>query len=164
MTVEGRLPGWLKIANPVIVALQRRGLAFGTMHVLTVPGRRSGKPRTTPVSPLTVDGRRYIIAGLEESDWVKNVRASGWAILARGRKEERVGFVELPVEERAQILREFPRKVPHGVQFFRQLYGVSADPEEFASLAPRCPVFRVEKLRPGANNYPQAVYTRKDKA
>ena len=60
MSVEARLPGWLKVANPVIVALQRRGLAVGTMHVLTVPGRKSGEPRTTPVSPLTVDGRRYI--------------------------------------------------------------------------------------------------------
>jgi deazaflavin-dependent oxidoreductase (nitroreductase family) len=161
MSVEGRLPGWLKVANPVIVALQRRGLAVGTMHLLTAPGRRSGKPRTTPVSPLTVDGRRYIIAGLEGADWVKNVRASGWAILARGRHEERVGLVELPVGERAPILREFPRKVPHGVRFFRRLYGVSADPEEFAALAPRCPVFRVEGWRPGAG-YSQAAGTRKE--
>ncbi len=65
MSLETRLPGWLKVANPVIVALQRRGLAVGAMHVLTVPGRRSGEPRTTPVSPLTVDGRRYIVADLE---------------------------------------------------------------------------------------------------
>src|SRR3712207_6049138 len=98
MSAKARLPRWLKVANPVIVALQRRGLTIGTMHLLTVPGRRSGEPRTTPVSPLTVAGRRYIIAGLEGADWVKNARASGWAILARGRKEERVGLVELPVE------------------------------------------------------------------
>jgi deazaflavin-dependent oxidoreductase (nitroreductase family) len=163
MSVEARLPGWLKVANPVIVALQRRGLAVGTMHLLTVPGRRSGKLRTTPVSPLTVDGRRYIIAGLEGADWVKNVRASGWVVLARGRKEERVGLVELPVEERAPILREFPRKVPHGVPFFRQLHGVSADPEEFTALAPRCPVFRIEVRRPGAN-YSQTAEARKGNA
>jgi F420H(2)-dependent quinone reductase len=151
MSVETRLPGWLKVANPVIMAPPRRGLAVGTMHVLTVPGRRSGEPRTTPVSPLTVDGRRYIIAGLEGADCVKNVRASEWAILARGRKEERVGLVELPVEERSPILREFSREVPHGVQFFRQLHGVSGDPEEFTALAPRCPVFRVEGWRPAAD-------------
>jgi len=149
MSPETRLPGWLKVANPVIVALQRRGLAVGTMHVFTVPGRRSGEPRTTPVSPLTVDGRRYIVAGLEGADWVKNVRASGWAVLARGREEQRVRLVELPVEERAPILREFPREVPHGVQFFRQLHGVSGDPEDRGSgsavpgvpgrgVAPRC--------------------------
>jgi hypothetical protein len=93
-----------------------------------------------------VDGQRYIVGGLERADWVKNVRAAGWGILARGRKAERVRLVELPVEERASILREFPRKVPHGVQFFRRLYGISGDPEEFASLAPRCPVFRTERI------------------
>jgi hypothetical protein len=117
-----RLPGWLKVANPVIVALQRLGLAIGTMRVLSVPGRTSGKLRTTPVSPLIVDGKRYIIGGLAEADWVKNARAAGWGILAQGRKQERVALVELPVEERAPILREFPVKVPRGVQFYQQLY------------------------------------------
>lgn len=143
----GRLPRWLGPANRVIIALQHRGVVIGTMRLLSVPGRKSGKMRTTPVSPLTVEGRRYIVGGLEGADWVKNARAAGWGILARGRKEEKVSLVELPVEERASILREFPQKVPHGVQFFRQLYGVSGDPEEFAALAPLCPVFRVEEAR-----------------
>ena len=144
MSEEVGLPRWLEVANSVIVALQRLGLVIGTMRLLSVPGRKSGRLRTTPVSPLTVDGRRYIVAGYEGSDWVKNVRASGWGILARGRKEERVTLVELPVEERGFVLRRFPREVPHGIQFFRHLYGVSGEPEEFATLAPRCPVFRVE--------------------
>ena len=143
----GRLPRWLGPANRVIIALQHRGLVIGTMRLLSVPGRKSGRMRTTPVSPLTVDGRRYIIAGLDGADWVKNARAAGWGVLARGRKEERVSLVELPVEERAPVLREFPLKVPHGVQFFRTLYGVSGDPEEFAALAPHCPVFLVEEAR-----------------
>lgn len=146
MIKEGRLPRWLKLANPVITALQRLGLVIGTMRLLSVPGRKSGKLRTTPVSPLAVDGHRYIVAGLERADWVKNARAAGWGILARGRKQERVKLVELPVDERAPILREFPRKVPHGVQFFQHLYGVSGDSEEFAALAPKCPVFRVEEI------------------
>jgi hypothetical protein len=38
--------------------------------------------------------------------------------------------------------------VPHGVQFFRQLYGISGTPEEFEALASRCPVFRVEEAEP----------------
>ncbi len=145
MSKEGKLPGWLKLFNPVIIVLQRLGVAVGTMRLLSVPGRKSGKLRTTPVSPLTVDGKRYIVAGLEEADWVKNVRASGWVILARGRKKERVILLELSPEERAPILRAFPREVPHGIQFFQHLYGVAGDPEEFAALAPLCPVFRVEE-------------------
>ena len=143
---EGKLPRWLKPANRLIIALQRLGLAIGTMHLISVPGRKSSTMRTTPVSPLTVDGQRYIVGGLERADWVKNARAAGWGILSRGRKEERVRLVELPVEKRASILRQFPCKVPHGVQFFRQLYRISGAPEEFASLAPRCPVFRIERI------------------
>lgn len=146
MSRAAGFPGWLRPANRVIVALQRRGLVLGTMRLLSVPGRRSGELRTTPVSPLTVDGERYVVAGHEASDWVKNARAAGWGVLARGRREERVGLVELPVGERGPILRAFPREVPHGVGFFRRLYGVSADPEEFAALATRCPVFRVEEV------------------
>jgi hypothetical protein len=150
MAEVGTLPGWLKPTNRVVIALQRLGLALGTMRVLSVPGRSSGRQRSTPVSPLTVDGRRYIVAGLAEADWVKNARAAGWGILAHGRKQERVALIELPVEERAPILRAFPREVPHGVQFFRQVYELPTDPAAlpaaFAALAPRCPVFRVEPL------------------
>ena len=148
MSERVRLPRWLKLANPVIVALQRRGVVIGTMRLLSVPGRKSGKLRTTPVSPLKVAGERYVIAGLEGADWVKNVRIAGWRILARGREQESVNLVELPLQERAPVLREFPNRVLHGVQFFRQLYGISGTPEEFEALASRCPVFRVEEARP----------------
>ena len=148
MPEEARLPRWLKLANPVIVVLQRRGVVIGTMRLLSVPGRRSEQLRTTPVSPLKVAGERYIIAGLEGADWVKNARVAGWGFLARGREQERVNLVELPLQERAPVLREFPRKVPHGVQFFRQRYGISGTPEEFEVLASRCPVFRVEEAEP----------------
>ncbi len=153
MMSTAQLPKWLKPFNRVIMALQRLGLAIGTMRVLAVPGRKSGQLRSTPVSPLTVDGQRYIIGGLAEADWVKNARAAGWGILAHGRRQEQVALVELSVEERGPILRAFPSKVPHGVQFFQQLYQLPKDgaalPEAFAALASHCPVFRVEALPAG---------------
>jgi deazaflavin-dependent oxidoreductase (nitroreductase family) len=142
---RGKLPAWLKGFNRVVMALQRLGFVIGTMHVLSVPGRQSGVLRSTPVSLLTVDGQRYIVAGLDGADWVLNARGAGRGMLHRGRTEEHVSLVELPVEERARILREFPRLVPQGVPFFTRLYGVTADPEEFAGLAQSCPVFRVER-------------------
>jgi deazaflavin-dependent oxidoreductase (nitroreductase family) len=143
------LPRWLKPANRVIIALQHvLGVPLGTIHVLSIPGRKTGKLRATPVSLMTVDGKRYVIGGLPDADWVKNAQASGWGVLAYGRKAERVALVELPAEERAPILRDFPRLVPHGVQFFQQVYGLSKDPatlpEEFEQLASTCPVFRLD--------------------
>ncbi|MGH3490127.1 MAG: nitroreductase/quinone reductase family protein [Actinopolymorphaceae bacterium] len=140
-------PPWLPWANKVIIGLQRLGLPLGTMHVLTVPGRRTGEPRTTPVSPYTVDGQRYVVAGQVNGDWAKNARAAGRAVLARGRRSENVRLVELPVGERGRILREFPAKVPHGVGMFLKAGTVeSATPQGFEAAAPRCGVFRIEPL------------------
>ncbi|MEQ4204426.1 nitroreductase family deazaflavin-dependent oxidoreductase [Actinopolymorpha sp. B9G3] len=140
-------PPWLKWANKIIIGLQRLGLPFGTMHLLTVPGRRTGAPRTTPVSPYTVDGQRYVVAGQVDGDWAKNVRAAGEATLARGRRRESVRLVELPVNERGRILREFPVKVPQGVTMFLKTGTVeSPTPEGFEAAAPHCGVFRIERL------------------
>jgi hypothetical protein len=150
MTVRSKsrkLPLGLKPANRVVMALQRLGLAVGPMRLLSLPGRKSGRMRTTPVSPLTMDGRTYLIEVFDGADWVKNARAAGWGILARGRKQERVALVELSVEERASVLRELPDKEPQGARFLRQRYRVSNDPEAFAALAPRCAMFRVEGKR-----------------
>lgn len=144
----GRLPKWLKPMNRVMMAVQRLGLPIGPVCVLSVPGRVSGALRSTPVTPLTVDGYRYIVGGKSDADWVKNARAGGWGVLAHGPHRERVSLIALPVEERAPILRAFPRLVPRGVGFFRQLYPLPNDPaalpEAFAALAPQCTVFRID--------------------
>src|SRR6266540_2378351 len=131
-----KLPGWLKPVNRMVMALNRLGLAVGTQHILSIPGRKSGKLRSTPVSLLTVGGQRYICT-VGETDWVKNARAAGWGYLARGRKRERVALIELPVEQRGRVLREFP---------IQMTLGVPPDPEAFAAAAPQCPVFRVDSL------------------
>ena len=150
MSASPTLPRWLAPVNRLVIALQRRGVALGTMRLLSVPGRTSGALRTTPVSPLTVDGQRYVVGGLDGADWVRSARAAGWGLLSRGRAAERVALVELSPAERGPILRAFPALVPSGVPFFRRLYGLPRDPaalpEAFAALASRCPVFRIDPL------------------
>jgi hypothetical protein len=143
MSKKPSFPWWLKYANRVVILLNRLGLSIGTMHILSIPGRKMGKMRSTPVSVLKVNGQRYILTGME-TGWVKNARASGWGMLSYGRKKERVRLIELPVEERPAILREFPTQVPGGVQFFERLLDLPNDPEAFEQAAPRCPVFRLD--------------------
>jgi hypothetical protein len=65
-----RPPGWLKLSNKVFIQMSRLGITFGRggPAVLTVAGRKSGKPRATPVTPMTVDGKQYVIAGFPDSD------------------------------------------------------------------------------------------------
>lgn len=150
MANQPLLPRWLKPVNRLTIFLQRRGLALGPVYVLSVPGRKSGQMRTTPVSLLTVNGQRYIVGGMIDADWVKNVRAAGWGILAHGRKQERVVLSELPEAERGPVLRAFPKLVPRCVSFFRRLYELPSDPaalpDAFAGLASRCTVFQINPL------------------
>jgi len=90
-----------------------------------------------------MDGHRYLVAGYETSDWVKNARAAESATLQRGKRIDRVELIELPVGERSPILREFARRVRGG----RAFMSVAADGSdaEFAEAALHHPVFR---LRP----------------
>jgi hypothetical protein len=45
------LPRWFRTANRAVGVLSRFGFTMGPVCVLMVSGRRTGKPRTTPVSP-----------------------------------------------------------------------------------------------------------------
>ncbi|MEQ7129544.1 deazaflavin-dependent nitroreductase [Actinopolymorpha sp. B11F2] len=132
--------------NKVFIWLQRRGRVVGTMRVLTVRGRKTGRRQTTPVSPLPVNGHDYV-TGYGQSDWVKNARAAGEGTLAKGKQQRRVKLVELPEHERGPVLREFPAKVPHGVDMYLR-YGLVAGPtpEDFEAAAPTVTVFRIEPL------------------
>jgi deazaflavin-dependent oxidoreductase (nitroreductase family) len=140
-------PWWLKPAIRVFIQMSRLGLSFGgeSPVVLTVPGRKSGTPRSTPVTPMTVDGKRYVVAGFPGADWVRNARAAGQATIRRGRTEERVRMVELSAEEARPFLRVFPTEVPAGVGFMKRAGLVTEGrPDEFEALAGRCAVFRLD--------------------
>lgn len=140
-----RLPAWVAPASRVIVWLQARGISFLSFHVLTIPGRRSGRMLKTVVSPFTVDGRRYVLS-FGHLQWVANARAAGCGILGRGRTDERVTLTEIKSPESGGIVREFPRQVPAGVQFFVRLGLVEkpAGPNEFEAAAERLALFRLD--------------------
>lgn len=142
-----RPPWWLRAINKVMMAVSRLGLAYGKEGpaVLTVPGRKSGIPRSTPVTPMTVDGTSYVVAGFPGADWVENVRAAGQVTLTRGRSSERLRLVELPPDQARPILRAFPAHVPTGVRVMKQCGLISqGSPDELEAMAGRFVVFRFE--------------------
>jgi deazaflavin-dependent oxidoreductase (nitroreductase family) len=142
-------PWWLKPANKVFIQMSRLGMSFGgeSPVVLTVPGRKSGAARSTPVTPMTVDGRQYVVAGFPGADWVANVRAAGEATIARGRRARKVRMAELSADDARPILRLFPTEVPTGVGFMKRAGLVTEGrPEEFEALAGRCAVFRLDPV------------------
>ncbi|RZQ61592.1 nitroreductase family deazaflavin-dependent oxidoreductase [Amycolatopsis suaedae] len=140
------LPRGLKTMNRAVKLVQRLGLKMGPVSVLTVPGRRSGQPRSTPVTPYEVDGQRYVIGGIPGADWVSNVRAaSGECTLRQGRRVRRVRLVEVPEAERGPILREFALQLPQGVDMVVKA-GVVPDgkPETFEAATGIMTAFRID--------------------
>jgi hypothetical protein len=139
-----RPPRWLTLANRLNVPLLRRGFGPGPQRLLSVPGRRTGLLRTTPVAIVKVGGHRYIVAGWEVSDWVRNARVAGWGIIGRGRHTERVRLTEIPVNERLPIVREFARNVRGGRAFLTVAPDASDD--DFAKASANHPTFRLDSF------------------
>jgi deazaflavin-dependent oxidoreductase (nitroreductase family) len=145
-----RPPRWLKPVNKVLMVLLRLGVPISRVEspvVLTVPGRKTGKPRSTPVTPMDVEGKRYVVNGYPGADWVDNVRAAGEVTLVQGRRTERVRMVELSQSDSRPILRAFPAAVPAGVDLMKRV-GLLTEgtPDEAEGLAGRCPVFRIDPV------------------
>ena len=113
--------------------------------VLTVPGRKSGQPRSTPMTPFEFQGGLYVVAGYPGADWAANARAAGTGTLSKGRRSRKVRIVELTATEARPILRTFPVKVPVGVAFAKRS-GMVRDgtADEFEALAGRLGVFRFD--------------------
>ncbi|OIJ26655.1 nitroreductase/quinone reductase family protein [Nocardioides luteus] len=139
-------PRWLKPMNKVFMTLSRTGLGMKELPVLTVPGRTSGKPRSTPLSVLDLDGRRYLLEGFPGADWARNVRAaSGRATLRVGRTTEEVHLVEVDGDEALNVLRLWPERMADGAKIMLDAGVVTAvTPEAFEAVAGRCGVFRIE--------------------
>ena len=74
---------WRRGLNALVRPLARLGLTGPRTHLLTVPGRRTGKPWSTPVSIVEDDGERWLVAPYGDRNWVKNARAAGWVELRR---------------------------------------------------------------------------------
>src|SRR3954471_9025809 len=131
--------------NKVVIAVQRLGVPAGPSMVLTVPGRKSGQPRSTPMTPFDHDGGLYTVAGYPGADWAANARAAGLGTLTRGRRSRRVRIVELSAADSRPVLRAFAVKVPVGVGFAKRA-GLVRDgaPDEFADLAGQLTVFRFD--------------------
>ncbi|MCQ4365041.1 nitroreductase family deazaflavin-dependent oxidoreductase [Mycobacterium gordonae] len=140
-----RPPRYLKPMNRMLKAVQKLGVPTGPAMVLTVPGRKTGQPRSTPVTPFYFSGGLYVVAGYPSADWAANARAAGTGTLARGRRRGQVRIVELGADDARAVLREFPAQVPVGVAFAKRS-GLVRDgsADEFEALAGRVAVFRFD--------------------
>ena len=123
-------PGFVvsRVLNPLLMKL-------GLVPTLAVRGRKSGEWRTVPVNVLEADGTRYLVAPRGDTQWARNLRASGRGELRTRRGVEPFTAVEdLDPAEKAPLIDAYLEKWGTQVKSqFREL----PDPADH-------PVFRLE--------------------
>jgi deazaflavin-dependent oxidoreductase (nitroreductase family) len=157
----GRL---LRLANPIARRLIWAGMPTGAPNVLlTVRGRRTGKPRTLPVGLLELDGRQFVQASYGAAGWAANLRAAGQATIASRGRRVAVEAVELSPEEAGAILRRAlqpyrqwrllrallgSRFRPPVAVLRRYRIRLDEAPEDYAAEARRHPLFELRPIAP----------------
>ena len=133
-----------RIFNGAIAALARLGVGVYGARILAVRGRRTGAWRSVPVNVLEHAGGRYLVAPRGETEWVRNLRASGRGELRLGRRRESFRIAEVRDEDKAPLLREYLRRWAFEVKRFFPELSPDAPDASFRGVAGRYPVFRVE--------------------
>lgn len=145
MAVGYKRPGWFTthVFNRLVAVLTRAGVSVMGSRVLEVPGRKTGEPRRTPVNLLVVDGVRYLVAPRGNTQWVRNLRASGTGRLWLGRRSEPFTATELTDDKKPPLLRTYLKRWKVEVGVFFEGVGPDSSDEELRRIAPDHPVFRL---------------------
>ena len=144
------VPWFVPFFNPIARLLLSAGIPMGPNVLVTVRGRISGLPRTTPLTIVELSGRRWLMAPYGEVNWVRNLRAAGRATLTVRRRNEEVIAAELGPTEAVAFFRDVlgPRvqRTRVGAWIVRHIDQVDLDhPEEAARGRP---VFELHPLSP----------------
>ena len=149
MIQRGRIPRWIPFFNAIARFVLEAGVPLGFNGLVTIRGRKSGLPRTTPVAIIEVSGRRWIWAPGGDVQWVRNLRAAGRATITLRRRNEEVSATELDLAQRVGFFRDIlgplARGMPFGVWFLRIADGVNLDHP--AEAAEGRPVFELHSIQ-----------------
>ena len=117
------------------------GVGASCRHILTVRGRTSGRPHSTPVDVIDAAGHRWLVAGYGPSNWARNARAAGEVTLRRGRSSQRYTVTEPGPSETVPVLRRYMTQI----RVTRPYFDAAPDSPDNAIKAelPRHPVFRL---------------------
>ena len=133
-----------RLWNGAYAWLSGLGLTPEILITLQVKNRRDGRLGSTILVGAAHEGRRYVVSMLgERSEWVQNVRATqGAAFVKRGRPRP-VVLREIPIAERAPILKSWARVATSGRKHLPVPH--DAPLTAFEAIAPDYPVFRIDE-------------------
>ena len=133
-----------RVADTVTKAFLSLHLAPKGYYLLTTIGRKSGMPRTNPITLVEEGGHRWLVSPYGNVSWVYNVKASGWVTLTRNGKSETVAVRECSAVQAAPILRKYVINVAITRPYFD--VGVNSSEEAYVAEAPKHPVFEIIRL------------------
>jgi deazaflavin-dependent oxidoreductase (nitroreductase family) len=93
------VPGWVGPFNALVRRLLAAGVPMGPNGLITVAGRKTGLPRTTPITVFAAADRLYVLGVYGEVDWVRNLRAAGRARITLHGRSRGVHARELTPDE-----------------------------------------------------------------
>ena len=135
-----------RVGDAVTRPLVRLGVVPWT-YLLTARGRRTGLPRTVPVTVLEQDGRRFLVAPYGPVSWVLNARAAGRVTLERAGRRVEYTVREVPPVEAGPVLRRYVARARVTRPYFRA--APHAPVEAFVAEADRHPVFELIPVADG---------------
>ncbi len=141
MAKQYRMTPLRRAVNVITSFLARRGK--GPAYELTTVGRKSGRSRTVPVTPVDMNGRRYLVSPYGQVGWVHNIRAAGSAVLGRGGVSEPITVTEIEGEEAGAVLQRYYRDLKRIVGPF---FDLPPNPtlDDFVAAVGEHPVFRID--------------------
>jgi hypothetical protein len=114
---------------------------------LQVPGRRSGRTTSFPLGIAFYHGDRFLVSMLGDGcNWVRNVRAADGLAVLRRRQVVPVHLIEVPVGERAPIIKSYLQQVPGARPHIPVDHHQPV--ADFTPVAGQIPVFRITAREP----------------
>jgi deazaflavin-dependent oxidoreductase (nitroreductase family) len=113
-------------------------------YLLTVRGRKTGRPRTLPVTVAEHDGKRWLVAPYGPVSWVHNARAAGEVTLSRRSTKRAYAVREATAQEAGPVLKRYVKVASATRPYFAATK--DSPVEDFVAEADRHPVFELIPL------------------
>lgn len=131
-----------KVFNRALGALIGWGIGPAHVYLLEVRGRKSGKLYVTPVDPLELNGKRYLVAPRGCTQWVRNAEAAGEVVLCRGSDRRELRVRAISDAEKPSVLKAYLDNYRREVQRYFSI-PAGSPAEAFAAVASNYPAFEL---------------------
>jgi hypothetical protein len=130
--------------NTIVAWMADRGVTLAGARTLEVRGRKSGAIQRIPVNPLRLQGRTFLIGARGETQWARNVRASGECTLRGGRTTTVYRVTEVAHADKPAVLRPYLKRWGWEVASLMPVkISAESSDAELVAAGPVIPVFEL---------------------